>query len=315
MRTAHALENCVLSRPTGAPHAGSQPPSGQASPPAGQQAVPSPVSGPGALRSHAASVLPSPGPPVCRDPAPPLPRDAGCWLQIRNRVSAASEAPVLPRRCRLVLVDLGLEGLPQRRAGLAPGLLLSRAADTVLTLPVPQSGALGPALLPTWDPVPAGRRANHHITGPVCGLWGPVMPSPHPSRTAWVRASAPSAPTAWVRALEHSLASPGALCAHGDRGPLPVVCRVRPAVQAVWSVTATAVRGVARCSSSEPLWSPREGRGAAERSGVTAASEGTLGTSCCRAEARLQSPVWGLHGRHEGAAVRALLRPRPVPSN
>lgn len=167
MRAAHALENCVLSRPTGAPHAGSQqPPSGQQQL-AGQQAVPSPVSGLGALRSHAASVLPSPGPPVCRDPAPPLPRDAGCWLQIRNRVSAASEAPVMPRRCRLVLVDLGLEGLPQRQAGLAPGLLVSRAADTVLPLPVPQSRALGSALLPTWDPVPAGRRANHHITGLV----------------------------------------------------------------------------------------------------------------------------------------------------
>ncbi|XP_029071126.1 GDP-fucose protein O-fucosyltransferase 2 isoform X2 [Monodon monoceros] len=161
VRAAHALEDRVLRRPAGAPHEGSQ------DPPAGQQAVPSPVSGPGALRSHAASVLPSPGPPVCRDPAPPLPRDAGCWLQIRNRVSAASEGPVMPRRCRVVLVDLGLEGFPQRRAGLAPGLLLSWAADTVLTLPVPQSRALGPALLPMWDPVPAGRWANHHITGPV----------------------------------------------------------------------------------------------------------------------------------------------------
>lgn len=66
----------------------------------------------------------------------------------------------MPRRCRLVLVDLGLEGFPQRRAGLAPGPLLSRAADTVLTLPVPQSRALGPALLPMWDPVPAG--PPHH---------------------------------------------------------------------------------------------------------------------------------------------------------
>ena len=303
MRAAHALEDRVLSRPAGAPHAGSQLPLGQVAPPgqgppAGQRAGPSPVSGPGALRSRAASALPSPGPPVGRDPEPPLPRDAGCWLRIRSRVSAASEAPVMPRRCRLVLVDRGQERFPRRRAGLAPGPLLSRAAATVLAPRVPQSGALGPALPPvgpraSWA---AGEAPRHGAGLRPLGACD---------------ALAPSAPTAWARASEHSLASPGALCAHGDGAPR----------LSAGSIQLSRLSGLCRPQQYEG-WpdarprSPREGRGAAERSGVTPASEGILGSSCCtRGGGQSAEPCAGTSARPPRGSCRegtAGAPPRPL---
>lgn len=69
----------------------------------------------------------------------------------------------MPRRFRLVLTDLGLRGFQQRWQAWYLGCSSPWPVDAMLTLPVPQSSALGPALLPT-EPHASWTAGGPHLT-------------------------------------------------------------------------------------------------------------------------------------------------------
>ena len=116
----------------------------------------------GTPRSCTVCIL-GPGVSVSRCLCVPRTWVAFTWDPSGSRHLQPARPLVMPRRFRLVLTDLGLRGFQQRWQAWYLGCSSPGPVDVMLTLPVPQSSALGPALLPT-EPHASWTAGGPHLT-------------------------------------------------------------------------------------------------------------------------------------------------------